>query len=127
VVRRETRRLCEAGLDFEPGTVAARQRADGGDAPAGHEDRAHEAGLCGRHKQAAPHPPQPVDSIEVTDELLEGCDAVSKPGRILEAAALGKVAQPPAKTWEREGGLHQLGLGRSVEGAARKPRTGAAA
>ena len=61
----------EAGFDLEVGAAAGRQRALGGDAAAGDEERARMAGLGGRRDDAALDRAQPREPLELAADALE--------------------------------------------------------
>ena len=102
VVRRRAVRLGETCIDLEPCSVAARERANGGDASAGDEDRPREPGLGRGNDEAAARVAQLIEAPKRAEDLLERADAVAQTRGVLEAPAVREVTQARAQARQRE-------------------------
>ena len=126
MVRRRAVRLGETCIDLESCAVAARERANGCNTPAGDEDRAREPGLGCRNDEAAARVAQLIEAAKGTEDLLERADAVAQTCGILEPPAVRKMTEACAQAWQRELGPLEFLLGGAVERPARESRAGAA-
>jgi hypothetical protein len=108
VVRCPAIRLGEPGVDFEAGSLAARERADGGHTAAGDEDPSREAWLGGGDDQAAACAAHLLETAQRAEDLLERADAVAQTGCVLVAPAVRKVTQARAQARQREVGTLEL-------------------
>ena len=105
MLRSETRRRrtdgAQARLDLDDRAAPAWERANVGKPPGSDEERSQEALVGGRSENTQLGRAQPLQHHEVADDVLEGCDAIPQPGRVLVAEAVGQVAQSAAEAWKR--------------------------
>ena len=126
VVRRRAVRLGKTCIDLEPSSVAARERANGCNTPAGDEDRPREPGLGRWNDEAAARVAQLIEAPKRAEDLLERADAVAQTCGILEATAVCEVTKACAQARQRELGPLEFLLRGAVERSAREPRARAA-
>ncbi len=98
----------ESGFDLEVRAPTRRQRALGGDAAAGDEERARVAGRCSRRDDAALDGAQPCEPFELAADLLERLQAVAETGRIFVAPVGRELGEPPAQPRQRSGRTLEL-------------------
>ena len=113
----------EPGSDLERRAGAGRERANGGDPPAGDEEGLQEAILHGGREQAAAASRAAARGARARcDHGLERPDPVTEPRRVLVAKAVGEVAELGAEPRERPAGREEreLALARSREGTRRE-------
>src|SRR5882672_9517576 len=84
----------EAGLDLEMCASTRWQRALGGDAAAGDEERARMARLCGRRDETARDGTQAREPLELAAHLLERLQPVSEPRGVFVAAVVSELGEP---------------------------------
>jgi hypothetical protein len=105
MLRSETRRRrtggAQARLDLDDRAAPAWERANVGEPSGGDEDRSQEALVGGRREDTQLSGAQTLQLYEVADYVLEGCDAIAQPGRVLVAEAVGQVAQSAAEACKR--------------------------
>ena len=114
----------KAGLDLEVRAAAGRQRALGGDAAAGDEERARMTGLGAGRDDAALDRAQPGEPLELAADALERLQPVAQPRGVLVAARVGELARGAgaAGAARRDGPLElvapQCACGESARGGA---------
>lgn len=119
--------LRKSGFDLEAGTCSRREHPHRGHATTRDEERSHVAGINGWNENAHVRPAQALDAAEMANERVERIDAITNACCILEATAVGKIAQLRVEARQRAGRVGELARIATVERAARQTRARPAA
>jgi hypothetical protein len=91
----------QAGVDPEARACSRRQRANGADAAAAHEEGLSPARLARWSDQTKLGSAQLLEAAEALEDVLERLDAIAQSRRLLVAEALGQIREARSQARQR--------------------------